>query len=225
MSYQKDVWLCNFRRPDVNNMRKLNVRKTEYLNVGPSGCRAKRTSGCVFLDVQIWPTTNARTERNAINKSRSTSTTVDYVEQSYNVKELRQVNRTTTAEWKQTYPNVALPYKRTSDRKKEFATLICRMRERFIADNPRWASTTEQLISQQITEEEAAIAGSISERMAEFNESRYMSLCINVTNNTEVQALRDAYSTKYLKSNPTTNSTAGTIVDGDDLAELLSFDL
>ena len=45
--------MCIFRCPDVNNMRIPNVRKTEYLNVGPSGCRAKRTSGCVFLDVQM----------------------------------------------------------------------------------------------------------------------------------------------------------------------------
>eukprot|EP00956_Cyclotella_meneghiniana_P019992 scaffold34799_cov42-Cyclotella_meneghiniana.AAC.2 len=34
-------------------MRIPNVRKTEYLNVGLSGCHAKRTSGCVFLDIQI----------------------------------------------------------------------------------------------------------------------------------------------------------------------------
>ena len=53
MSYQKDVWMCIFRRPDVNNMRIPNVRKTEYLNVDLSGCRAKRTSWCVFLDIQM----------------------------------------------------------------------------------------------------------------------------------------------------------------------------
>ena len=45
--------MCIFRCPDVNNMRIPNVRKTEYLNVGLSGCHAKRTSGCVFLDIQM----------------------------------------------------------------------------------------------------------------------------------------------------------------------------
>ena len=45
--------MCIFRRPDVNNMRILNVRKTEYLSVGQSGCCPERTSGCVFLDVQM----------------------------------------------------------------------------------------------------------------------------------------------------------------------------
>lgn len=47
----------------------------------------------------IEPTTNTRADRNAINKSRSTSTTVDFVVQNYSQKELKQVTKSTTVEW------------------------------------------------------------------------------------------------------------------------------
>ena len=172
----------------------------------------------------IEPTTNARADRNAINKSRSTSTTVDFVVQNYTQKELKQVTKSTTVEWKQLYPNIALPYKRKSDKKTELATLICRMREKFIADNPQWTSATIQSISEQIISDEAAINNTVTERLANVCESRYMSLCINDANNTKVQELRDAYSTKYLSCNSSTAATSTTDAV-EDLSVLLSFGL
>ena len=56
-------------------------------------------------------------------------------------------------------------------------------------------------------------------------ESPYMSLCINEANNTKVQELRDAYSTKNLSCNSTTAAAAGTTDAIEDLSVLLSFGL
>lgn len=117
-----------------------------------------------------------------------------------------------------------MPYKRKSDKKTELATLICRMQEKFIADNPQWTSTTIQSISDQIISDEAAINNTVTERLANVCESRYMSLCINEANNTKVQELRDAYSTKDLSCNSTT-AAAGTTDAFEDLSVLFSFGL
>lgn len=48
-----DVWMSLFWRPDVNNMSIVNVRKTEYFNVGASRCHSKRTSGCLFFGIRM----------------------------------------------------------------------------------------------------------------------------------------------------------------------------